>query len=57
MSNKLLTEHHLEFVRLKGGCTGSPESNCHILGNYMSRLIFPVIENNASAVKMEDHIL
>ena len=23
---KLLTEHHLEFLSLKGGCTGSPES-------------------------------
>ena len=26
MSGKLLTEHHLEFLSLKGGCTGSPES-------------------------------
>ena len=26
MSVKLLTEHHLEFVSLKGGCTGSSES-------------------------------
>ena len=26
MSAKLLTEHHLEFLRLKGGCTGSSES-------------------------------
>ena len=23
---KLLTEHHLEFLRLQGGCTGSSES-------------------------------
>ena len=23
---KLLTEHHLEFLSLKGGCTGQPES-------------------------------
>ena len=23
---KLLTEHHLEFLRVKGGCTGSSES-------------------------------
>ena len=27
MSVKLLTEHHLEFLRLKGGCTGSPKSS------------------------------
>ena len=26
MSVKLLIEHHLEFLRLKGGCTGSSES-------------------------------
>ena len=26
MSVKLLTEHHLEFVSLKGGCRGSSES-------------------------------
>ena len=25
---KLLTEHHLEFLSLKGGCRGSSESNC-----------------------------
>ena len=26
MSVKLLTEHHLEFLSLTGGCTGSSES-------------------------------
>ena len=26
MSVKLLTEHHLEFLSLTGGCTGSYES-------------------------------
>ena len=26
MSVKLLTEHHLEFLSFKGGCTGSTES-------------------------------
>ena len=26
MNNKLLTEHHLEFLSLKGGCIGSSES-------------------------------
>ena len=25
---KLLTEHHLEFLSLKGGCRGSSESTC-----------------------------
>ena len=27
MSVKLLTEQHLEFLSLTGGCTGSSESN------------------------------
>ena len=45
MTVMLLTEHNLEFLSLKGGCTGSSESihlfmpKCHIIGNYMSRLI------------------
>ena len=26
MTDKLLTEQHLEFLRLKGDCTGSSES-------------------------------
>ena len=26
MTVKLLTEHHLEFLSLRGGCTGSYES-------------------------------
>ena len=26
MSVKLLTEHHMEFLSLKGGCRGSSES-------------------------------
>ena len=26
MNIRLLTEHHLEFLSLKGGCTGSSES-------------------------------
>ena len=39
---KLLNEHHLEFLSLKGGCTSSSESTYvkyHIVGNHMSRLI------------------
>ena len=39
---KLLTEHHLEFLSLKGGCTGSSEST-HVkmpnVGNLIPRLI------------------
>ena len=39
---KLLTEHHLEYLSLTGGCTGSSESTLvisQIVGNLMSRLI------------------
>ena len=42
MSVKLLTEHHLEFLSLKGGCIyvclSLHLSKCHIVGNHMSRL-------------------
>ena len=34
----LLTEHHLEFLSLTGGYTGSSESTlvkCHIVGNHI----------------------
>ena len=37
MSIKLLTEHHLRFLSLKGGCTGW-SVKCHIVGNHMSWL-------------------
>ena len=40
MPVKLLIEHLLEFLSLKGGCTGSSEStlvNCQIVGNLMPR--------------------
>ena len=39
---KLLTEHHFEFLSLKGGSTGLYESihvKSHIVGNHMLRLI------------------
>ena len=45
MSVKLLTEHNVEFLTLKGGLTGSSDSDlskCHIVGNHMSRLKFNV---------------
>ena len=44
MNIEVLTEHHLEFLSLKRGCTGSSESTlvkmplCDIVGNHMSRL-------------------
>ena len=38
MTVKLLTEHHLEFLSLKGGCAGSYESTL-VNGNHMSQLM------------------
>ena len=38
-----MTEHHLEFLSLTGGCTGLSESTLsksHIVGNHMSWLNF-----------------
>ena len=45
MNIRLLAEHHLQFLSIKGGCLGSSESTLahlskyHIFGTYMSRLI------------------
>ena len=38
MTVKLLTEHHLKFLSLKGGCMSLHLSKCQIVGNHMSRL-------------------
>ena len=50
MAVKLLTEQYLEFLSLKGGCTGSSESiymsKCHNVGNHMSRLIVYIYKQN-----------
>ena len=45
MTVKLLTEHHLEFLCLKGGCRARLSihlSKCHINGNHMSQLKFGI---------------
>ena len=52
---KLLTEHHLEFLSLKGGCTGSSEStlvkmsNCwkyHAAAQFLSVLLFLPVDTH-----------
>ena len=46
---KLLTEHHMEFLSLKGGCRGSSESTlvkCHIVGSLMHRLLHLVLHRH-----------
>ena len=44
MNIKLLTEHHLEFLSLKGGCTGSHETTLvkipHCLKSHVAAHIF-----------------
>ena len=41
---KLLTEHHLEFLSLKGGCTGSSESTLVKMSNcWKSRALAQII--------------
>ena len=45
MNVQLLAEQHLEFLSLKGGCTGWPESSlskCHIVANHMTRLNYDI---------------
>ena len=47
MIAKLLTEHHLEFPNLKGGCRGSSESTLVKMSNCWkshatARIVFPL---------------
>ena len=59
MIAKLLTEQHLEFLGLKGGCTGSSESTyvkCHIVGNIMHWLILK-LESPRDSIQHTVHIL
>ena len=47
MSVNLLTEHHLEFLSLKGGYKARLSlhmAKCHIVGNPVSRLIFVLLK-------------
>ena len=39
MSVKLLTEHHLELLSLKGGCTGSSQSSLVKMSNCLAQVI------------------
>ena len=39
MTVKLLTEHHLEFLSLKGGCTGSSESTLSFIAFNLSDVV------------------
>ena len=57
MSVNLLTEHHLEFLSLKGGRAGSSESThvkYHIVGNHMSRLILNLVATELPLVLVQN---
>ena len=49
MNVKLLTEHHLEFLRLKGGCTASSESTLvkipHCWRSHVTAIILAALTN------------
>ena len=55
MTLKLLTEHHLEFLSLKGGCTGSYESTLvkmpHCWKSHFMAHILPYISTYRPLVK------
>ena len=55
MTVKLLTEHHLEFLRLKRGCTGSSEST-HVKmpqcwkSHVMAHIIFEMMDEKVITI-------
>ena len=55
MTVKLLTEHHLEFLSLKGGCTGSSESTLvkmsHCLKSHVTAHILYKIVNREEPMR------
>ena len=60
MTVKLLTEHNLEFLSLKGGCTGLSESTrvkCHIVGNTCHGSIPSIQHKNGLIIDLRYFIL
>ena len=61
MRVKLLTEHKLEFLSLKGGCTGSSESTLvkmeKIVGKHMSWLNYVFIISKYISRHRSHHLL
>ena len=46
MSDELLTEHNLEFLSLKGGCTGSSESTLVKIPHYVAAHMYVLAPAN-----------
>ena len=56
MNIKLLTEQHLEFLSLKGGCTGSSSGSFTILGLWVLGLAaFHINESNCKLMSPEHY--
>ena len=59
MSVKLLTEHHLEFLLLKGGCTGSSESTLvkipHCWKSHVTAHLISRVGHKYVIVTLNDH--
>ena len=57
MNIKLLTEHHLEFLSLKGGCTGSSESTLvkepHCWKSHVTAHLVVMEENDGRTSKVK----
>ena len=52
MTVKLLTEHHLEFLSLKGGCTTSSESTVVKMPHYWKSHVIAQINNSTGRPKL-----
>ena len=46
MTVKLLIEHHLELLSLKGGCTGSSESTLVKMSHYWKTHVMAQMQKN-----------
>ena len=53
MTVKLLTQHHLEFLSLKGGCTASTESTLFKMPNCWKSHVTAHVCNDAAHVSYE----
>ena len=49
---KLLTEHHFEYLILKGSCTGLPESTLVKMPHWLHRLVLVYICQNATLLEI-----
>ena len=53
---KLLTEHHLEFLRLIGGCRGLSESTLVKMSNFWKSHVTAQIWNLSLKMEFENYV-